>query len=50
MSNFDNDFLGFDPSQLEVFNQTENKPQGNPLIYKTSPAIAKSEGWLVNCY
>lgn len=49
MSNFDNDFLGFDPSQLEVFNQTENKSTGNPLIYKTSPAIAKSEDGHYRC-
>ena len=49
MSNFDEDFLGFDPSQLEVFNQTENKSQGNPLIYKTSPAISKSEDGHYRC-
>ena len=49
MSNFDTDFLGFDPSQLDVFNQKETKSQGNPLIYKTSPAIAKSEDGHYRC-
>lgn len=46
MSNFDeNDVLGlgFDPGQLDVFNQNNSKGSGNPLIYKTSPSLAKNE-------
>lgn len=40
----ENEILGFDPTQLEVFNQPEgNKPAGNPLIYRTRPADSVSE-------
>lgn len=37
------DLLGFDPSQLEVFNENEPKSSGNPNIYKPKPANSKSE-------
>lgn len=37
------DILGFDPSQLSVFNQEAPKSSGNPNIYKPSPALSKSE-------
>lgn len=40
----ENDILGFDPSQLSVFDTSEqSKPQGNPLIYRTRPADSISE-------
>ena len=39
----ENDILGFDPAQLNVFNETETKPAGDPLIYRTRPADSKSE-------
>lgn len=40
----ENEILGFDPTQLTVFNANEtNKPSGNPLIYKTQPANSVSE-------
>jgi hypothetical protein len=36
--------LGFDPTQLDVFNENESpKGNGNPLIYKTKPANSVSE-------
>lgn len=38
-----NDILGFDPSQLNVFNENEKKSKGNPLIYHTRPSESKSE-------
>lgn len=42
--------FGFDPSQLDVFNQDNGpKSTGNPLIYKTSPAISKSEDGHYRC-
>jgi hypothetical protein len=42
--------FGFDPSQLDVFNQNEApKSAGNPLIYKTSPALSKSEDGHYRC-
>ena len=44
MSDFENDVLGFDPSQLSVFNEDEKKSSaGNPLIYRTRPADSVSE-------
>ena len=44
MNEFENDVLGFDPSQLDVLNQNESpKSAGNPLIYKTRPADSKSD-------
>lgn len=40
----ENEILGFDPSQLTVFNDnTAPKSAGNPLIYKTQPANSVSE-------
>lgn len=41
----ENEILGFDPSQLNVFNQNDaqGQSQGNPLIYKTKPAESVSE-------
>lgn len=39
----ENDILGFDPTQLNVFNEPEAKPAGDPLIYRTRPADSKSE-------
>ena len=40
----ENDILGFDPSQLDVFNQNDQpKSAGNPLIYRTRPADSVSE-------
>ena len=40
----ENDILGFDPTQLNVFNQNEQpKSAGNPLIYRTRPADSVSE-------
>lgn len=46
----ENDILGFDPSQLSVYNK-EEKPQtsGNPLIYKTRPADSISEDKVYRC-
>jgi hypothetical protein len=42
--------FGFDPSQLDVFNQdNETRSAGNPLIYKTSPSISKSEDGHYRC-
>lgn len=36
--------LGFDPSQLSVFNQTENQPKSfNTNIYKPQPKLSKAE-------
>lgn len=37
------DLLGFDPSQLSVFNEEQPKSQGNPLIYRCRPADSRSE-------
>lgn len=37
------DLLGFDPSQLSVFNEEQPKSTGNSLIYRTRPADSKSE-------
>lgn len=40
----ENEILGFDPSQLSVFNQDENTPKNfNSNIYKTRPADSKSD-------
>ena len=40
----ENDILGFDPTQLDVFNQNDApKSAGNPLIYRTRPADSVSE-------
>jgi hypothetical protein len=40
----ENEILGFDPTQLTVFNANETtKSAGNPLIYKTQPANSISE-------
>lgn len=39
----ENDILGFDPTQLNVYNEPEIKSAGDPLIYKTRPADSKSE-------
>ena len=40
----ENEILGFDPSQLNVFNQNDaQKSQGNPLIYRTRPDESVSE-------
>ena len=42
--NLENDILGFDPTQLSVFNEPEsNKSAGDPLIYKPAPEKSKSE-------
>jgi hypothetical protein len=40
----ENDVLGFDPSQLTVFNQTEQKTSNaDPLIYRPRPADSVAE-------
>ena len=40
----ENDILGFDPTQLTLFNEPEaNKSAGDPLIYKPAPEKSKSE-------
>lgn len=40
----EDNILGFDPSQLSVFNQPENQPKSfNSNIYKPSPKLSKSE-------
>ena len=41
----ENEILGFDPTQLSVFeeNSQENYSQGNSLIYRTRPRDSKSE-------
>ena len=40
----ENEILGFDPSQLSVFNQDENTPKNyNSNVYKTRPADSKSD-------
>ena len=42
MSTFDeNNFLGFDPSQIDALGQNEAPKASNPLIYKTKPAESK---------
>ena len=42
--NFENDILGFDPTQLSVFNEPETqKSSGDPLIYKPAPEKSNSE-------
>jgi hypothetical protein len=47
--NTEQEILGFDPSQLTVFNP-ENKPSsGNSLIYHTRPADSKSEDKYYRC-
>ena len=38
----ENDILGFDPTQLTVFSQTERKPQGSQLVYHTRPEESKA--------
>ena len=40
----ENEILGFDPTQLSVYNQEENTPKTfNSNLYKTKPAESKSE-------
>lgn len=40
----ENDILGFDPTQLKVFNEPEQKQfSGDPLIYRARPQDSKSE-------
>lgn len=39
----ENDILGFDPAQLQVYEEKEVKTAGDPLIYRTRPADSKSE-------
>jgi len=40
----ENEILGFDPTQLSVYNQEENTPkQFNSNLYKTKPAESKSD-------
>ncbi len=44
MSTFDeNNFLGFDPSDIDALGQNENQRASNPLIYRTRPQDSKSE-------
>lgn len=44
MSDFENDILGFDPSQLDIYAQHEApKSAGNQMVYRTRPADSKSE-------
>jgi hypothetical protein len=44
MSAFDeNNFLGFDPSDIDALGQNENQRASNPLIYRTRPQDSKSE-------
>lgn len=45
----ENEILGFDPSQLSVFNTDEPKSTGNSLIYHTRPAESKSEDGVYRC-
>jgi hypothetical protein len=47
----ENDILGFDPQDLSVFNEKDNKSksQGNPNIYHTRPAESKSEDGRYRC-
>lgn len=46
----ENELLGFDPSQLSVYNKEESpKSSGNPLIYKTRPADSISEDKVYRC-
>ena len=50
MSTFENDFLGFDPSQIDALGQNGETPKAsNPLIYKTRPADSKSEDGKYHC-
>ena len=50
MSTFDeNNFLGFDPSQIDALGQNEAPKASNPLIYKTKPAESKSEDGKYHC-
>ena len=50
MSTFDeNNFLGFDPSQIDALGQSEAPKASNPLIYKTKPAESKSEDGKYHC-
>ena len=50
MSTFENDFLGFDPSQIDALGQNgETQKVSNPLIYKTRPADSKSEDGKYHC-
>lgn len=43
MENVNDNILGFDPTQLNVFIEPEAKTTGDPLIYKTRPADSKSD-------
>lgn len=44
MENYENDILGFDPTQLSVFDEKPAQGStGNPLVYHTRPAESKSE-------
>lgn len=48
----ENEILGFDPSQLSVFNQPEEKAKFNPvdnLIYHARPAESISEDGIYRC-
>ncbi len=40
---FENDILGFDPSQLNCYNEQPQTSVGNPHIYHPKPALSKSE-------
>jgi len=47
----ENDILGFDPQDLSVFSEKDNKPktQSNPHIYHTRPAESNSEDGRYRC-
>jgi len=46
----ENEILGFDPSQLSIYNKDESpKTSGNPLVYKTRPADSISEDKVYRC-
>jgi hypothetical protein len=46
----ENEILGFDPTQLDIFNQSDTpKSAGNPLIYRTRPADSVSEDGVYRC-
>lgn len=48
--NEENEFLGFDPSQLSVFNTEENaKGTGDKFIYRTRPIDSISEDSVYRC-
>ena len=44
LNSIENDILGFDPSQLTVYQeQPQQTSGGNPNIYHPKPALSKAE-------